>query len=241
MKTISSNHVENTAEKQLLNGVRIMNGFRMALALQELSDTLTRAGVDDRINLNVVDFDREHCLLNCVGDVPSEVVDFMREVGEQFDMPKNWINIDYCMPHNSVENFEKTVGKLHFEKNPDDQIGIFNLNFLEDRDLLRVKLMVVETEYAAVEYGGQFDRFSDIRDILDLKSKLDLDYIGMEKLANGYLMGDEVFDVISAYEFEEEAGVNKLIAEMQRNSDLDKDLKELLDSEKEMDADERDM
>lgn len=241
MKTISSNHVENTAEKQLLNGVRIMNGFRMALALQELSDTLTRAGVDDRINLNVVDFDREHCLLNCVGDIPSEVVDFMREVGEQFDMPENWINTGYCMPHNSVENFEKTVGKLHFEKNADDQIGIFNLNFLEDRDLLRVKLMVVETEYAAVEYGGQFDRFSDIRDILDLKSKLDLDYIGMEKLANGYLIGDEVFDVISAYEFEEETGVNKLIAEMQRNSDLDKDLKELMDSEKEMDADERDM
>lgn len=239
MKTNLDMHPDDY-EMQTIAGLRLMNGFRMALALQDLSSELAHAGIDSDIDLSVIDFDKERCLLNCVGDIPAEVTDFMQAVGEQYDMPANWINTDYCMPHNSVDNFEKTVGAMHFEKDPDNKIGLFNLNFLSDRDLLRVKLMMVETEYAAVEYGGEFTRFSDLRDILDLKSELGLDYIGMEKLADGYLMSDEVFDVISAYEIEEEAGVNRLVAEMQRNTDVDKDLQDLLVVEKE-DVDERDM
>lgn len=193
--------------------LNIVGGF--ALALKGL-----RENAEDTVDINFVG-----------KNFNDSVRSIIEEIGEKHGVGKYWLNNDLMFHGSSVEDFEFTTGKLHFTPVDASELSVINLNVLDEKDLLRMKLIAIDTELAAIEYGGSFERLQDFEDIVKLKESLGYDYIAMENLAGDYLLTDDVFDAISAYEMGGEKQVADFILEKTGISVLADDIDRYMERE----------
>ena len=133
------------------------------------------------------------------------------DIGRKYGLGDGWINRDGMQTGYTVEDFEFSTGKLHFEHAFD--IGGITINVLEEEDLLRMKFISIDTSLTAVEQGGTFTRMKDMPDIKILMERQNITPDQLEDRFSEYMIFDGTPAVIQAYFTGGKEGVTKEIAQ----------------------------
>lgn len=105
-------------------------------------------------------------------DLSEDLNRIIKEIGRSHDMEPGWINKDGMATGVGMDDFELSTGVLHFI--PALTVGNITINILEEKDLLRLKIIAVDTAMTELEATGEFARVKDFHDIHDLMEKLDM-------------------------------------------------------------------
>lgn len=119
-------------------------------------------------------------------------------IGIKHNFVPGWINNDVMLSGISVEDFEYSTGPLHFEEV--FSIGKIKINVLNKEDLLRMKLIAIDTNLTAIAQGGDFTRKKDFKDILLLLEDLHLPTADIRDVYGDYLLNPNTISVIKAYQ-----------------------------------------
>lgn len=105
----------------------------------------------------------------------------VKEVGIAYGLGKDWINNDALLYGSTIEELEILTGPLHFEKIR--ELKVITIKALIPEDLLRMKLLAVDTALMAVDAGDEFTRSKDMPDIKYLVEFLGITSIELLKTA----------------------------------------------------------
>lgn len=104
------------------------------------------------------------------GDLSDGLNRIIEETGREHGMEPGWINKDGMSFGISMEDFELSTGELHFTHAL--SIGNITINILNEKDLLRLKVIAVDTAMTELEATGEFARVKDFHDIYLLMDKM---------------------------------------------------------------------
>lgn len=180
----------------------------MGKAIIELSQEMQKQNMPP-VSINVIggfalmmhDVRSSDCMtdIDYVGYPLSEDFDKLADkIGIKHKLGRGWINNDVMLTGNSMEDFEFATGKLHFDSSV--KIGNVQINILNEEDVLRMKLIAVDTSLMAAETGGDFSRIKDLPDVDKLlkKQQINCDQI-MDKY-DGYILNENTPKIIKAYQ-----------------------------------------
>lgn len=105
-------------------------------------------------------------------ELPDVLNQLIEETGRIHSMEPGWINKDGMATGIGMDDFELSTGVLHFE--PALSIGNININILKEKDLLRLKVIAVDTAMTELEATGEFARIKDFHDIYLLMNKMNM-------------------------------------------------------------------
>lgn len=105
-------------------------------------------------------------------DLPGELSSLIDETAAAYGMEPGWINKDGMASGIAMEDFELSTGELHFV--PALVVGNITINVLEEKDLLRLKIIAVDTAMTELEATGEFARVKDFHDIHLLMDKMEI-------------------------------------------------------------------
>ncbi len=179
----------------------------MYKALEELNSKMKEIGADS-MQLNVVggfalivdgiregDFtDIDYVGKQAYADSLKPVID---EIGLKHGLGRGWINNDVMLAGTSLEDLEITTGKLHFHHMFD--MEKISVDILDAKDLLRMKVIAVDTAYTATELGGEFSRAKDLTDIDLLMRHRNMELIDLELETYKYVINEKTYDMIDEY------------------------------------------
>lgn len=103
-------------------------------------------------------------------DLSGDLNQLIRETGLSHNMEPGWINKDGMAVGMGMSDFELSTGELHFV--PALTVGNITVNILKEKDLLRLKIIAVDTAMTELEATGEFARIKDFHDIHELMDKL---------------------------------------------------------------------
>lgn len=157
---------------------------------------------------------------------PKELTPVIEKIGDKYGLGHDWVNNDLVMDGLSVDEFSYSTGDLHFDNAVN--MSSLSINFLREEDLLRLKILSLDTAMCAQELGGDFTRMKDFADVVALKEKLNLPWEIIEDMCEPYLLSMDVFDMIEAYEIGGEEAVCDYLSNRQVDLDLDESIDDLL-------------
>lgn len=137
--------------------------------------------------------------IDYVGDsLPDNFNRLSDRIGLKHSLGQGWINKDVMLSDITMEEFEESTGKLHFTESM--QIGNIKINVLDEKDVLRMKLIAVDTSITAVEEDGDFSRIKDLPDVTKLMERngLKSDEI-LDKYYPDYVINDKTPEIIQTY------------------------------------------
>lgn len=105
-------------------------------------------------------------------DLSGDLNELIREIGLAHNMEPGWINKDGMSVGMEMSDFELSTGELHFV--PALTVGNITVNILKEKDLLRLKIIAVDTAMTELEATGEFARIKDFHDIHELMNKLEM-------------------------------------------------------------------
>ena len=108
------------------------------------------------------------------------------EVSDFHHMKTGWLNKDGIATGISMSDFEVFIGKLHFSHalTVDDT----KINVLDEKDLLRLKVIAVDASMMDLEATGDFSRTEDFQDICDLIDKMEMSPEDMIREYSDYML-----------------------------------------------------
>ena len=148
-----------------------------------------------------------------------EFNDLAEEIGQKYNLGSGWINNDAMLSGISVEDFEFVTGELHFE--PAFTIGGITINVLEEPDLLRMKLISLDTSLTAVEQGGDFTRMKDFPDVQILMDRQGITPGQLDEEYGEHFIYDHTAEIIQTYYDEGEEGVLQRVKSLQLLSSIE--------------------
>lgn len=143
-------------------------------------------------------------------DLSKKIVELSEEIGRKFNMPEKWINNDLLLTGTSLEDLEYSTGKLHFTKK---ELGFnrIKIEVLCLEDLLKMKVIAVDTNLVAIEYGGDFTRIKDYTDILKLMEKCNYTSNKIDECFGEYIVGRNTINSIDIYKKYGSQGINEMV------------------------------
>lgn len=129
--------------------------------------------------------------------LPEDFDKLADKIGIKHKLGRGWINNDVMLTGNTMEDFEFATGKLHFDKSM--TVGNIQINILDEKDVLRMKLIAIDTSLMAVEEGGEFSRIKDLPDIDRLLTKYDIKTNQIMDQYDDYILNENTPLVINAY------------------------------------------
>lgn len=134
-----------------------------------------------------------------VGPALSDTVkDIADRIGMKTGFGTDWINSDVLMTDSTMEDFEFSTGKLHFSTVL--EMNNIRVNVLDKQDLLRMKVIAIDTNVVAVGDGGaDFTRFKDFNDIKLLMADMKMDMSDLEILTYAYVDEPKTYTLIEEY------------------------------------------
>lgn len=105
-------------------------------------------------------------------DLSADLNHLIDEIGRSHEMEAGWINKDGMAAGMGMNDFELSTGVLHFI--PALKIGNIQINILEEKDLLRLKIIAVDTAMTELEATGEFARIKDFHDIYEMMDKMNM-------------------------------------------------------------------
>ncbi len=164
---------------------------------------------------------KEHVNIDYVGpDLSPKVKALARIIGIKRNLGQNWINNDFILTGFSLEDLEFCTGKLHFTDYY--EVGSIKLNILNQSDLLKLKIIAIDTTLFDVESGLPFTRFKDLQDIITLKDKL---HINLKKYIQdldlqGLILNTNTYKTINMYEKNSEKVTLDYLENLKQNHEL---------------------
>jgi len=131
------------------------------------------------------------------GELPEKLEKIIKSVGIKHGLDVNWINNDSLLEGSSQEDLEITTGKLNFL--PKVELNCFEVHSLCNEDLLRLKMMAIDTTYMALEAGENFTRKKDFSDVKLLMEELNIDIPALKKMTSDYVLEPVVYDIVSTF------------------------------------------
>ena len=164
----------------------------------------------------------EYTDIDYIGDeLPKKVVEIANEIGLRHNLGTNWINNDVLLSGSSLEDMEYTTGKLHFKEA--FELSNMKINVIEERDLLKLKVIAVDTSLSEIESGYKsFTRKKDFRDIVALKEKLGMSNMDIKEMMGEKLLNDYTINVLKAYEVGGLESVDSLVNKIRAENILSK-------------------
>ena len=132
------------------------------------------------------------------------------EIGLKHNLGRKWINNDVIMSGMSLENFEFSSGKLHFD--PVFSVGNIQINALQEKDLLRMKIIAIDTSLTAVESNGDFTRLKDMPDITTLMQATNMSLNDIRDEFSDYIINTNTIDIIRCYQNDGEQAVKDAVS-----------------------------
>ena len=108
------------------------------------------------------------------------------EVSDFHHMKTGWINKDGMATGISIKDFEAFTGKFHFSHVL--TVGDTVINILDEKDLLRLKVIAVDASMLDLEATGEFSRTKDFQDIHDLMDKMKMSPEDMIREYSDYMI-----------------------------------------------------
>ena len=102
-----------------------------------------------------------------------------------------------------MEDFKFSTGELHFI--PSVGLSNIRINVLTEEDLLKLKVIAIDTSVTAIELGGDFTRLKDIPDIIGCRQKLGFSYSDIKDRFFDYIKNENTIRLIQLYEEKGEA------------------------------------
>lgn len=146
-------------------------------------------------------------------DLPQEIRKISEEIGDKYGMPSDWINNDMMVSGFTMEEFKLSTGKLHFD--PAFELKSLKINVLQEKDLLKLKVIAIDTNLTAIELGGDFTRGKDFKDV---KTLMDVMHVSLDDVAERYdsqILSDMTIKSLAAYDAYGMKGVEALVRNMQ--------------------------
>lgn len=156
-------------------------------------------------------------------DLPEILNSLIEETGREHHMEPGWINKDGMSQGITMEDFELSTGELHFTHAV--SIGRISVNVLDKKDLLRMKIISVDTAMTELEATGEFARVKDFHDIHSLMGDLGMDADGAIREYRDYMICyPETGDLIKAIHKEgPDGGIDYINARKQGFEELEND------------------
>jgi len=131
------------------------------------------------------------------GELPEKLGKIIKDVGIKHGLDVNWINNDSLLEGSSLEDLEITTGKLNFL--PKVDLNCFEVHSLCNEDLLRLKMMSIDTTYMILEAGENFTRKKDFSDVKLLMEELNIDVPALKKMTSDYVLEPAVYDIVDTF------------------------------------------
>jgi len=151
----------------------------------------------------------EYTDIDYIGDeLPEKLEKIIRSVGIKHGLDVNWINNDSLLEGSSLEDLEITTGKLNFL--PKVELTCFEVHSLCNEDLLRLKMMSIDTTYMVLETGENFTRKKDFSDVKLLMEELSIDVPALKTMTSDYVLEPAVYDIVEAFTKIGEAAIENI-------------------------------
>lgn len=164
---------------------------------------------------------KEHVNIDYIGpDLSPKVKELARIIGIKRNLGQNWINNDFILAGSSLEDLEFCTGKLYFTDYY--EVGSIKLNILNQSDLLKLKIIAIDTTLFDIESGLPFTRFKDLQDIITLKDKL---HINLKKYIQdldlqGLILNTNTYKTIDMYEKNGKKATLDYLENLKQNHEL---------------------
>ena len=136
-----------------------------------------------------------------------------QKIGVQNGLERHWINNDIMLIGSSLNEFELATGKLHFSKA--FELEKIQINVLDTQDLLRLKVIAIDTALSAVDNGGDFTRMKDFRDIIKLSEKLSIPIDSFNERFKDNIVNVGTVAAIQTYKEHGPQAVNEMVRSLQ--------------------------
>ena len=139
-------------------------------------------------------------------------------IGNKHKLGTGWINNDIMVSGYTLDDFTASTGELHFT--PAGQIGNIAINVLEEKDLLKLKIIAIDTSLMACEYEGDFTRRKDLADIKNLMQSQNMTIDDIRDKWNDMILGSNTMDVLQSYLTKGDKEVDRKIKEIATSADI---------------------
>ena len=175
--------------------LKVVGGFAMMC-----NETRDKSGVTD---------------IDYIGpDLAREVEQIAEDIGRKHNLGAHWINNDILLSGSTLEDIEFSTGKLHFY--PAFDLEKIAIDVLKSEDLLRMKVIAIDTSLTALDFGGEFTRTKDFADVKSLMKQLNIDISKLKELTGDYVYDAKTYDVIEEYTYNGLEGVNVMLDRFQK-------------------------
>lgn len=147
------------------------------------------------------------------GPLFDNISEISKKIGLKNGLGHDWINNDIMLSGSSIEDFELSTGKLSFDEAFD--LEKIKVNVLQTEDILKLKVIAIDTALSAVDYGGDFTRMKDFGDIIKICDKTG---ISVEELGERFkenIVNKKTIAAIRTYKELGPSAVNEMVERLQ--------------------------
>ena len=192
----------------MISNIDEYTNFPLFNALKDLNDEMINANMP-KVEINVVggfalmlhnlrDKDDDRTDIDYIGaPLPTQLRDIVNNISIKNHLVKDWLNNDLMLTGTTLKDLEYSTGELHFL--PAFELEKIKVNVLETKDLLRMKMIAIDSSITAIDDGGEFTRHKDLKDIMTLSNKLGIQLSDLNKIYGKYLINENTTSIIQTY------------------------------------------
>ena len=136
------------------------------------------------------------------------------EIGLKYNLGRGWLNNDVALFDDSMDIIENMVGKIHFEP-VELNLKMINVNAARPQDILRMKVVAVDTWIIGMPKNEPYARARDFKDIKLLMDDIDVDMNTLIFETEEYVLEPETYSLIKEYT---QTGYNRLMPKALKRS-----------------------
>ncbi|MBO4847277.1 MAG: hypothetical protein J5525_13410 [Lachnospiraceae bacterium] len=145
--------------------------------------------------------------------LPDDIEKISDQIGVKNGLEKRWINNDIMLSGSNFDDFVLSTGELHFAQAFD--LEKIKVNVLDTQDLLRLKVIAIDTALSAVDFGGDFTRMKDFRDVINISKKLGVDIDSLGERFKDNIVNINTVPAIQTYIELGPSGIKEMVDRMQ--------------------------